>query len=372
MEVDANGFKFKIEDKIAEKLDLYCDRITKPQPALDACLTNSGGEGEGKSGASVVEAVYAYLKTGRPVHLFFKTSTCQAHLQKTEKQIAILDEPALESLSTDAMTTRSRDFLRLTSTMRSKRHFLIVNVTKFWKFPEFLIVDRALGMVHLHSNNGQDMGRFLYIRKKKLEALWNGYKKNGQRLYGKLKSFGGRFPNVMEDLFKYVPISVEGHLNCTFADYQRLKDEAIASIGQEKSKKLSKAEEELRELKNKIGMLKPADLKTYESIALALSIPRLTISTWKRNAKFNEALASKQQNNDLKSQDSLANQGFEMDLADKLSNNVATEKEKSETSLSEEGNTINYNEIVPKNDDFDEGDDYNDSNNDAKDEEDSV
>lgn len=255
MQYTYDGYSFKIEDKLAPRLEKICDRVTRKHPTQDAWIENSGNEGEGKTNASILESAIFKLKTGRPISLFFKTSSCIEFAQSTENQIIILDEPAFQMLAIDFSSEIAKDFLRLSSTVRKKRHILIVNFAKFWKFPEFLVVDRCLFMLHLHSRNGKDPGRFLFIGKKKLEQLWNGYKKNGKRLYGKLKSFGGRLPYVMEDLFDKLDIRIEDKMHATLKDYDKMKDMAIASIAKKENKKEIEAEKKLEELRYKIATL---------------------------------------------------------------------------------------------------------------------
>jgi len=63
--------EYPIEKKLCQKLDLMVERVTQDTPKQDNLLINEGGEGEGKSNSSVVEALWFKLKTGREVRLFF-------------------------------------------------------------------------------------------------------------------------------------------------------------------------------------------------------------------------------------------------------------------------------------------------------------
>jgi hypothetical protein len=298
--------KFAIEDKLVLMLDYMSERVTKQHPTLDACLQNSGNEGEGKTNASLVEAAYFQMKTGRPISLFFKTSSCLKFAQSTREQIIILDEPSFETLGMDFQTAAYKDFLRLTSTMRVRRHILIVNFAKFWKFPDFLVVDRALCMIHLYSKQGKDPGRFLYIKKKNLEPLWNGYKKGGKRLYGALKSFGGRFPYIMDRLWDKLDIRVEDIEHSRLKDYDNIKDKAIEGIGVKKDKKREKDLRKLLELRYKLGNLKRINL---ELLAAELGIASARLREWRKI--------------DLDDPNSLENIDLEDKNADNHNNNVA-------------------------------------------------
>jgi len=230
---------------------------------------------------SLVEAAIVKNLTGRKINLFFSTESARKFMQTHTNQLVILDEPSLDALASDANTGNVKNLLRLTSTMRKFRNFLIINFAKFWKFPEFLVVDRALGMVHLYSRHGTDPGRFLYIRKKNLEQLWNDYKKSGKRNYAKLKSFGGRMPFVMDKEFNKLDIRVEDIEHATLDDYNREKDKAIAGIGVKKSKKELKLERELRELKYKVTNLTKVGVNVNK-IAQALGVHSRKVYEWRK------------------------------------------------------------------------------------------
>ncbi len=281
---------FAFEKKLYAKIYTMCKRITRKHPVLDACLTNSGYEGDGKTNTSLVEAIIAQKLIGKTsIHLFFKTSSCIKFAQKTKQKIIILDEPSFESLSTDSSSNLNKDFLRLTSTMRKKRHFFIINFAKFWKFPEFLVVDRALGMIHMDSKNGKDPGRFIYVRKKNLEILWNGKKKLNKMLYNKTRAFGGRIPYLMENTGKYdgsifenFKIQVEDVMNATIEMYDKEKDRAIESIGKvKKNKKQIVVDDKLLDLRKKIATLNDIPGLTQEQVASHLGVNSGRLREWK-------------------------------------------------------------------------------------------
>lgn len=280
--LNINGIDFAFEKRLYKKLSIMCKRITKEHPKYDACLINDGYEGEGKTNTSLVEAIIALdMIKDTSIHLFFKTSSCIEFAKMNDKKIIILDEPSLESLARDG-TNMNKDFLRLTSTMRKKRHFFIINFAKFWIFPEFLVVDRALGMVHIDSRQGKDPGRFIYIRKKKLEKLWNAKKKSNKRLYKKLKSFGGRLPYLMEEIFDKFEIQVEGVMNATMEDYDNEKDKAIESIGETKKSKLQILQDKrYNNIKKKIGDLPDKLGVTNKQLADALGIMTRRLREWR-------------------------------------------------------------------------------------------
>lgn len=290
MIINIEGEDIAVEDMLYKKLELMAKRITNNKNRQDACLQNSGNEGEGKTNSSIVEAAVIRKLTGRKINLFFSTQSALRFAQTNNDSLIIVDEPVLDALASDANTNNFKDLLRLTTTMRKKRHMIIFNFAKFWKFPEFLVVDRALGMVHVFSKGENDLGRFFYIRKKKLERLWNEYKKQGKRKYAKLKSFGGRMPYIMDRLFDKLDIRVEDVEHARLKDYDNYKDRAIESIGVKKEKK-DKNLLKLNELRKKIASINFERLGiTQGKLAGELGINSGRLREWK-NLVENEPLS---------------------------------------------------------------------------------
>jgi hypothetical protein len=280
--------EFPIEDRLVKKLDYFIKMVTREKHKQDVVLLVHGKTGDGKTNTSCILGDYFKVATGRQVRLFFRVAPMIDFAKTTDNKIMIWDEPSLDSLSTDQLNTLNRDLLRLFNTMRKKRHILICNLTKFWKFPEWLVVDRALGTVHMHSKGGRDVGRFLYLRSKNMEALWNAYKKSGKRLYGKLKSFGGRMPEIMEREFPdgthgfdKLGFSVDEFPNATLEQYNFCKDRAIESIGQEKQKN-NVDKRALNGLRYLIARLDYKKLKTRQDLASGLKISQARLTEWQR------------------------------------------------------------------------------------------
>jgi len=270
--------EYNIENRLQKKLDLMILRCVQEHPEKDALLINEGGEGEGKSNSSVAEAYYVKYKTGRDIHLFFRLEEMMNFAKTTEKKIIIWDEPSLDSLGADQMKALNRNLLRLFMTIRKKRHFFIVNFTKFYKFPEYIVVDRGLGLIHMYSRKEVLPGRFIYIQKKKLEYLWNEYRSGKKRSYMKYKSFAGNFPDILSKHFDKMGINVNGIVNATLEQYSSEKDKAIESIGE---KKESKDKILWDNFKKRIGCL-IVPIKTRVALAKALGTTVKSLDLWAR------------------------------------------------------------------------------------------
>jgi hypothetical protein len=271
--------KYGLENRLIEKVDLIIERVSQEHPKKDALIIIEGGEGEGKTNTSVALGYYLKSKTKRDTHLFFKLEPLIQFAQSTEKKIIIWDEPALDALSTDWYKKVNLDLIRLLMTARKKRHIFIFNFTKFYKFSEYIVVDRCLALIHMYSRREIESGRFVYIRRKNLEALYLGYRMSKKRLYKKYTSFHGSFPEVLEKYFDKMGIYINDKV-ATYDDYEKEKDKSILSIGKEETKKESEDRKEVHELKYKISLIK-CPIKTREELANKLGIVARTLEKWR-------------------------------------------------------------------------------------------
>ena len=224
-------FHYPLEKTYLEKLDLMIERCVTKKSKKDAVLIFEGNEGEGKTTFSVATGYYVAEKTGRHFGadcLFFNLREMIDFAKQTENKIIIWDEPALEALSTDSRKRVATDLTRLLMMARKKRHFIMINMAKFYKFNEYVIVDRPLALVHVYSRKNLYSGRFLYIRKKNLEPLYLDWKYKKQRNYKKYAhpKVRGVFPDVLNPDYKNNVLS-----EFDVKSYEKRKDEAILSIG---------------------------------------------------------------------------------------------------------------------------------------------
>lgn len=154
---------------------------------------------------------------------------------------------------------------------RKKRHFVMINMAYFNKFSEYIVWQRPLGMIHLYSRDEITPGRYVYIKKKNLEYLWQDWRSKHRRNYKKYcsKSIRGTFPDVMNPKYKYNVLS-----DFDIHYYEAEKDKAIQMIGQVKEK-VSKKEKELIELKFKLSKF-----PEKKKVAELLGINPSTLSHW--------------------------------------------------------------------------------------------
>ncbi len=252
-------FKYPLEDNLVNKIDLMIQRCNGNRGKKDNVLICEGSEGEGKTTMSIAIAYYVSEQTGREFsekNVFFDVNELMRYAQSTEGKIIIWDEPAFQALSTDWASEAVKNITRLLMTARKKRHFFIFNLTKFYKFNEYIVVDRPMGFIHVYSRNNIKSGRFVYIRKKFLEDLWRDYKvskKRNYKLYAS-KKVRGTFPDILNP--KY-PNNVLSEFDNDA--YENKKDEAIAGIGKKKDSKQSEKWMKQRDelvvfIKNRLGL----------------------------------------------------------------------------------------------------------------------
>jgi hypothetical protein len=282
---------YVIEDRLVRKLDLMILRCTKKKPVKDAWFAVEGGEGEGKSDTSLAIAYYVKSKTKRDIHMFFHLEPLINFAKIKERKIIIWDEPALDSLKSDVNNRLNKDLQRLIAVCRKKQHFLITNMVRFYRFSENLVVDRCLGMIHLYSKNEMEPGRFVYIRKSRLEGLYRDWNSKKLRTYRSYKSFGGQFSlktaETIENNIGHMKMFVEGKLCKDYEHYNEIKDEAIGSIGEKTGK--NKMDIEIRnrykELKYRVALLTKLRVMTREKLADHFGINKGRLVEWTREGE---------------------------------------------------------------------------------------
>jgi len=232
---------YYMENRLVDKLDMMIARMSDKR-RRDNILIVEGGEGEGKTNMSVQVAYYVANKTGRPFgneNIFFDVGKMVEFAKSNEKQIMIWDEPALDGLSVDWWKETQKNLIKLVMMARKKQHFYIFNFTKFYKFPEYIVVDRCIGMIHCFSKDEIEAGHFTYFKKKQIEYLYQSWRGKKKRDYRKYYNFRGKFgwflPKIIDE-----------------PRYEKEKDKAIMSIG-DSSKGLSGRDAKLLLLKYKVA-----------------------------------------------------------------------------------------------------------------------
>jgi len=255
--------QYSMEKKLIEKLNLICDRCSGKHDALLIC---DGDEGFGKTTLSGNVGYYVAYKLNRPFsvdNFFFNLDEMIKFAINNEKQVIIWDEAALGGLAAEWNTPTQKKLMKMLMVARKKKHFYIFNIPRFFKLNEYIIVDRAIGLIHVYSRDGKTMGRFTYYKNNNFEKLFYDWKRSRKRNYKMYYNVSGTFPDALKKII---------NIN----EYERRKDKAIMDITEVK-KEFSKKDEKLRELQHKISTLE--GIKQIDK-AKHFKVTRKTLYEW--------------------------------------------------------------------------------------------
>lgn len=240
-------FNYALEDSLVEKCKKIADRVTRDTKKKDAVILIEGPEGSGKTTMSIAMAYYISELTGRKFNheqIFFDAEKLIHHLQNTDNQIVIWDEPSLSALTGDFATKTTKNVTRLMMMMRKKRHVVFMNITYFHRFFNYAVTDRAAAMIHIYERKSTGQYRFIWIPGKKLGNLYEDYLKKRKKNYWKYanKLCRGAFPNILDDKYKYNVLS-----EFDVGAYESNKDAGIQKVGEKVHEKIKEKTDKLRE-----------------------------------------------------------------------------------------------------------------------------
>jgi len=267
--------QYSMENRLVITLNLMLKRMTD-RYKKDNLLLIDGDEGDGKTNMSCGVGYYIAYKTQRSFsskNFFFKLDSVIDFALKNERQVIIWDEGALGGLSDEWWNKAQTRLIKLLMVCRKKRHFFIINIPRFFKLREYLAVDRSIGLIHVYSHDGLDIGRFVYYTKQKKEKLFENYKTKKKKDYKKYYSFRGVFGYVLPKLINE-------------QEYDALKDKGIMSLLVEKP---DRHLEKMKALQYKISQLK--SIKRPE-LAKGLGVSTRTILRWALINNTNNSLSN--------------------------------------------------------------------------------
>lgn len=276
--VRVTRFQYPLESSWVEVLDLVTKRVTNKKRKRDAVLLFEGDEGIGKSTFSIASAYYLSEQTGRKFdasQVFFDSEKLSEAIQKKSGEIFVWDEPALNMLSMDRSKAVS-DMIRLLMMARKKRHIILINITYFNKFKDYIIAERPVGMVKIYDRPSTGQSRFIFIPKKYLSYLWRDWQTKKRKNYFKYgsKKCRGSFPDILNPDYKYNVLE-EFDLEL----YDNNKDEAINAVGKKKVV-ISKTEEKLQMLQWRFYEAIKKSPITLKDVAKDIGVDDSTMVKW--------------------------------------------------------------------------------------------
>jgi hypothetical protein len=269
--------KIPFNREFIKKMDLMIERVMQKNPKLDSVFQNEGGEGLGKTTYSVAQGYYISYKTGMPFsekNVFLDLKKAIEFAKNTERQIIIFDEPAKGVLKMQWRTQLQQNLIELLMLSRKKRHFIIFNFVKFYKFNEYIVVDRCLGMAHLYERKDKKGYAFAYIPRSRLEDLYNDAVKKHKRNYFRYSAFTGEFPDVLNPEKKYNILD-----KFDFDAYDKEKDRVIASIGEKEEETIHPDSIALTKIKTAMSSF-DYPIKNQTHLAKQLGFTMKTLYLW--------------------------------------------------------------------------------------------
>lgn len=261
-------FPYRIDSKLKHKLEMLVKQLDKK----DVWILIDGDEGSGKTNTLAYLLLYFSCATGRELvqekSLYFDTDKLFNYAKDTSKQLIGWDEAALGGLSSEWWSKSQINLIKFSLVGRIKHHVFIMCIPRFEKLKEELRQDRIHALIHMDCGKKNDRyGHYHYITRRGIDVLNRRWREKKLRLYGqcarKYGGFYGDIPFVFNDIFND-------------EQYNNDKISAISSLGK---KSISKEKQELRELKIKIGKVKPP-LKTLKELAEKIGINPDTLNRW--------------------------------------------------------------------------------------------
>lgn len=214
--------KINMHPLLTGKLDLMIHRMERK--GFDNFVLIDGKEGFGKTTLGGQICYYIHYNTGRPFshnNIYFRVSRMLEDMKKTRGQIFLLDEAELDLLS-EQRGKMQRYFMQMLMAARKKNHFIVAIIPTIKKLKSF-VVERAIGFIRVYSPDNLSRGFYAYYNEEAKNRLYEWWQRSRKLEYKKHYTFNGTFPNKFKE----------------FIDedaYDKKKDEAIESIGNEEEK----------------------------------------------------------------------------------------------------------------------------------------
>lgn len=261
--------KYYLDPLLKIDLDKCIERQKKK---WDTLLIIDGDEGAGKTTFSWGIAYYWAYATGKKFtidNIFFDPDELYKFATDTKQQVIVWDEAVLGALSNEWQSQSQKKLIKILMTCRSKNHFLIFLIPKFYKLAEYIAIDRAYFLINVYSPDGLRRGYYCLYNQKKKEMLYNTYKSNKKKMYH-WYNYKGTFP--------------KGYANIIDEDaYNKKKDTAVSAI-MDTNRPDDKYKKEIQKLKYKIYLLAMESNFTLQEAGNITGFQKKTINMWKRYA----------------------------------------------------------------------------------------
>ena len=176
LDIELNGKKFKLHERLKNKLD-NIKMVQKK--GWDAAVLIDGIEGSGKSTLGLTCAYYLSDGKFELKDICTGSNDAIAKLdQVKEGGVLLIDEGSLLFSSTDSMRREQKQLIMILNVIRQKRIALIIVSPSFFRLNRYIAVDRTRFLIHVYTKEDLKRGRFTYFGQKKKNKLYELGKKN--------------------------------------------------------------------------------------------------------------------------------------------------------------------------------------------------
>ena len=193
IDVKIKNKKYKLFDRLIDELDFLRECNAKN---FDAWMIIDGGEGLGKSLGLAIPIACALDNSFNIDRLVFTQDQFNEAVDNAKPEQAIVwDEFILGGLSTEAMTNQQSMLLKKSVTMRKKRLYIILVVSRFKLIREYFAVDRSRYLIRATTPDGISRGYFELYGYKSKKQRYQLEKNKFQKFTIKMGTpdFNGRF-----------------------------------------------------------------------------------------------------------------------------------------------------------------------------------
>jgi len=176
VDIELNGKKFKLHERLKHKLDNIKMVQTK---GWDATVLIDGIEGSGKSTLGLTCAYYLSDGKFELKDICTGSNDAIAKLdQVKDGGVLLIDEGSLLFSSSDTMRHEQKQLIMILNVIRQKRIALIIVSPSFFRLNRYIAVDRTRFLIHVYTKEDLRRGRFTYFGQKKKNKLYELGKKN--------------------------------------------------------------------------------------------------------------------------------------------------------------------------------------------------
>ena len=259
--------KINMHPALKGKLDLMIHRMD--ERGFDNFLIVDGKEGFGKTTFATQVCYYVSQESKRSFsvdNIYFRVEQMLEDMKKERAKIFLLDEAELDLLS-ETRGKMQRYFIQMLMAARKKNHFIVAIIPAVKKLKSY-VIERAIGLVRVYSPDGIKRGFYAYYKEESKNAMYENWMRSRKMDYKKYYTFNGTFNKEFSSI-------IDEDL------YDKKKDEAIASIGEEEKESQTTKKWNIMRYKIYRAIIDKKINVTIKDMSKAIGITGATMSDWR-------------------------------------------------------------------------------------------